>query len=401
MGLTRVRAVGERLGLIPWKIPSIIVAGTNGKGSVTIAAQEILLADGWRTGAGFSPHLHRFNERIRIEHEEVDDALLVRGFAAVDAARGDIQLTYFEFATVVSLWVWRETAMECTVLEIGLGGRLDAFNVVDAEVAVVTSIGLDHQELLGDSRELIGVEKAGVFRRHQRVVLGRDMPDSVLDATRALTCQTIVSGRDIHVDDREDAMLVVSSKALPWTLSGLTDLVMPTPLAPHNVALAVVAAAALKPVRPEAVIRGVGIANLPGRMEHVYFRERLFVVDIAHNPDGAAFLLRRLEGLSLSPEVAILGNLRDKDSAGIAAPLAGVVRRWIAVPTTGARGQEAAKTRDGIVRAGASRIDCCEVLATAIDLAVQQSGKGGVILIFGSFAVVAAAREALGLGEAR
>lgn len=395
MGLTRVRAVAERLALVPWRIPSIIVAGTNGKGSVTISAQEILLAGGFPTGAGFSPHLHRFNERIRIGSAPAEDALLVRGFEAVDAARGDIPLTYFEFATLVSLWVWRHCAMACTVLEIGLGGRLDAFNIVDAEVAVVTSIGLDHQEYLGDTRELIGAEKAGVFRPGQRVVLGRDMPASVITRARELACETLCSGTDVRVDDREDALLMHATGELPWALDGLLDVVMPTALAPHNVALAVMAAAALKPLTPDAVVAGVSRAALPGRVERIQSRERTFVLDIAHNPAGAEFLARRLSGLGLEPEVAIIGNLRDKDSAGIAAPLAARIPEWISVSTPGPRGQDASQTLQAVQRTGARAASAALSMDEALACAVQRSRRNGVILVFGSFAAVGAAREAL------
>jgi dihydrofolate synthase/folylpolyglutamate synthase len=395
MGLTRVSAVANRMGLLPWRIPSIIVAGTNGKGSVTATAESILRAAGYSTGAGFSPHVHRFNERIRVDGEEADDALIVRGFEAVECARETTLLTYFEFATLASLWIWRETGMDCTVIEIGLGGRLDAFNIVDAEVAVITSIGLDHQDLLGNTREAIGGEKAGVFRPHQRVVLGRNMPDTVNAQARELACHSATSGREFLVADREDAQQIRINCPLPWSVPDGLESAAPCQLAPQNTALATMAAAALKPVTIEAVRGGLARASMPGRTESFRWQERTVVVDIAHNPDGAIFLDSRLAGLGLRPDVAILGNLRDKDTAGIAAALVEKISCWIAVSTPGARGQEAVDTAAGIRSAGALEAVAIPTMRAALECAVQRSGKGGVILVFGSFAAVGAAREIL------
>lgn len=395
MGLSRTRDVAIRMGLLPWTIPSIIVAGTNGKGSVTAAADSILRAAGYSTGAGFSPHVHRFNERIRVNGEEADDALLVQAFEAVERSRPPTLLTYFEYAVLVSLWVWRETRMDCTVLEIGLGGRLDAFNIIDAEVAIVTSIGLDHQEMLGDTREAIGNEKAGVFRDRQRVILGRDMPHSVIARARELACHTSVSGEDFLVDDREDALQMTVNHPPVWRLPSGLETAAACRLAPHNAGLAVVAAAALKPVEADAVRIGLARADLPGRTESFDWQERNVVVDIAHNPDGARFLAKRLAGLGLHPEVAILGNLRDKDTAGIAKTLVDRIPCWIAVSTSGQRGQEASVTATGIQSSGAAETLQMATMTEALESAVQRSRKGGVILVFGSFAAVGVAREVL------
>lgn len=421
MGLDRVRAVAARLGLLPWRIPSIIVAGTNGKGSVTCAAEQILLAHGVPTGAGFSPHLHRFNERIRINGSEAEDALLIAGFEAVERGRAEVPLTYFELATLVSLWAWREAAMRCTVLEVGLGGRLDAFNIVDAEVAVVTSIGIDHQEYLGDTRELIGAEKAGVFRAGQYVVLGRDMPVSVRESAASLGCVVIESGKHIRVADQADAVHMSCLTGTHWRLEGLTETDFPTQLAPHNVALAMLATSVLLPFKRTfeekieekfeetlektldvaAVRSAVAQASMPGRTEQIRRHERCFVLDIAHNPDGAAFLAERLNRLGLTPAAAIFGTLRDKDTSAIAAALAHRIPCWISVPTEGPRGQGAAAGKLALNAAGVERAVAAPDLASAINLAVQETAKDGVILIFGSFSVVGAARLALGASMIR
>ena len=397
MGLERVRLVGQALALLPWPVPSIIVAGTNGKGSVTVGCEQILLAHGRRVGSGYSPHLQTFNERIRINGQPVDNTLVCAGFARVDAARGDVLLTYFEYAMLVSLWCWRELQVDCTVLEVGLGGRLDAFNAVDAQVAVVTSIGLDHQEYLGSTRELIGREKAGVFRRGQAVVLGRDMPDSVWTTARELACRVAASGVQFKVAEAAD-WLQVEPAGGPWDerLAAVAGQPIATRLAPQNLALSVMAASVLEPLRTEATRAAVGRAALPGRMERIVHQDRTFVLDIAHNPAGSRFLADRLQQLGWSPALAILGTLADKDPEGIAIALTERIPAWIAVSTPGPRGQDAALTASGIRAAGGGRIDLAGSMAAAIQQAVNRVSPDGVILIFGSFAVVAQARDILG-----
>ena len=401
MGLERVQLVGARMGLLPWTIPSIIVAGTNGKGSVTVGCEQLLLAHGRRVGAGFSPHLHVFNERVRINGVPLDDASLCAGFEAVEAGRGDTPLPFFEYATLVSLWCWRAAQVEFAVLEVGLGGRLDAFNVVDAQVAVVTSIGLDHQELLGATRELIGGEKAGVFRRRQRVVLGREMPASVVSRAAELDCQMVTSAEQFTVAE-DPRWLTITLRGGAWDqqAAAINGVPLAARLAPHNLGLAVMACAALFALKQDATRVAVGRAFLPGRMETIDYQGRRFVLDIAHNPDGAVFLANRLRQLELAPELLIMGNLVDKDSTGIATAFAQRVQAWIAVSTDGPRGQDAGATAAAIRAAGGGRIDLAGSVEAAIQEAVNAVPPDGVILVFGSFAVVAAARQVLGVAAA-
>ena len=183
MGLCRMQDMVQRLDLACPAPKVITVAGTNGKGTTATAIEALLLAHGLSVGTTLSPHINRFNERIRISGVQASDAKICAAFAAVDAVRRDLPLTYFEFSALAALWCFKDAAVDVAILEIGLGGRLDAFNVVDADIAVITSIGLDHQEYLGDTRELIGAEKAGILRAgQQQVILGADMPQSVFTA---------------------------------------------------------------------------------------------------------------------------------------------------------------------------------------------------------------------------
>ena len=257
LGLERVGIVADRMGLRKPAPCSVIVAGTNGKGSCCVCLEQILLAAGRRVGCTLSPHLERFNERVRINGAELDDQTLCRSFAAVEAARGEVQLTYFEFTALAALHCFRQAAVEVAVLEVGLGGRLDAFNLVDADLAVVTSIGIDHVDYLGDTRERIGAEKAGVLRAGQQVALGPDMPGSVLEAAARLAGRTIRFGRDLlgawTGPDRWRAQLDGRRfENLP---------AVPFPLA--NCALAIAAADALGGADEQAIRQGLANAWLP------------------------------------------------------------------------------------------------------------------------------------------
>lgn len=401
MGLERIASVAGRLG---FQAPahrcaprSVIVAGTNGKGSTCIALEALLRGSGLRVGTTLSPHVHRFNERVRIDGAEADDSLLCRAFSAVEAVRGDVPLTYFEYSALVALWTFREAAVDVAVLEIGLGGRLDAFNLVAADVAVITSIGLDHQAYLGDDLEGIGREKAGVLRPGQRVVLGSDVTASVVVAAAGLDCRVTRLGEDFHVvARRHDWDFVGAHRHAGIPRSGL---------APDNCALALEAAAHFAEPGPAAIAALGGLA-LPGRLERWQVAGAAgptpLVLDVAHNPAGARFLGRQLA--DRDPErrfVAVVGMLQDKDAAGVAAALAPRVRYWVCVPTFGPRGLSgtALAGRLGVGSAAVAVADPAEGMRRALSLA--ESGDG--ILAFGSFSLVERFREALhdGLAGAR
>ncbi|MEQ8860204.1 MAG: bifunctional tetrahydrofolate synthase/dihydrofolate synthase [Pseudomonadales bacterium] len=400
MGLERVGQVADRLGFVaPERRPaprSVIVAGTNGKGSTCIALETLLIRAGLRVGTTLSPHLHRFNERVRIDGEEVDDGALCDAFAAVEEARSQIPLTYFEFSALVALCCFRSAAVDLAILEVGLGGRLDAFNLVSADVAIVTSIGLDHQAYLGDDLEGIGREKAGVLRRGQHVVLGRDVTRSVTRAATDLACTVRRLGEDFHALER----------ALDWDFRGTlrADRLRRGDLAPHNCALALEAAAWLGEL-PEGSAEALASVRMPGRCETWRLQaagRRLLVVDVAHNPAGAGFLRQQLAlrwpGRRF---VAMTGMLADKDSAGVASAMADAVRAWVCVPTPGPRGLAAA---DLAARLGADeRVVTAGDPVDGLEQALSLCQPGDAILAFGSFSLVERVRNLLagGFADAR
>ncbi len=387
LGLERVRIVADTLDLIPPASRSVIVAGTNGKGSTAVFTEFLLRAGGLTVGTTLSPHVHVFNERIRLDGELCSDEKLCVSFARVEDARDGVPLTYFEFASLVALDIFRDSSVDVVILEVGLGGRLDAFNVVDADVAAITSIGLDHQDYLGDELETIGSEKAGVLRRGQQVVLGDTVTRSVIKRARILECTTMQLGVELELEMTAlDWSLVTpwgEFPALPWGS-----------LAPHNCALAIEIAHHFTKVTTQIVHSALEHATLPGRFEAIDSKQRQWLVDVAHNPAGAAFLRDLLKirypGKRL---VAIFGMFRDKDHLGVVEALAPLVSHWICMSTTGPRGLSASDLRAKIPADHASTI--VDGAASACRLASSLTSEEDVILGFGSFAVASAVRELL------
>ena len=385
MGLERTRLVAERLGVLerPWDF-TYIVAGTNGKGSTTVALESLLLEQGYRPGATLSPHVHVFNERVRLNGVEASDPELCEAFAAVDSARGDVPLTYFEFSALVALVAFQRARIEVAILEIGLGGRLDAFNVIDADVAVVTSIGLDHQAFLGDDLEQIGREKAGVFRQGQTVVLGA-VTDSVRQAARALNCLSLEAGRDFLVAQRQNG----------WDYRGPPGSFTELPsgaLAPTNWGLAITAAGEHADLDRSRVVAAIARGALPGRLEQHMLGSLPLLLDVAHNPAGAAFLAAELDRTRPGARfIGVLGMLADKPPEGVVAALGERVTRWLAVPTSGARAQDAPSLCSRL--APELAVIPCDTVAAGLDRALSSRGSEDGILVIGSFSVVEQARN--------
>lgn len=386
LGLDRVRRVAQRLDVLPPAPLSIIIAGTNGKGSTAVAAEALGMAAGLRVGTTLSPHVHRFNERVRLQGRPMEDEPLARLFDRVDDARGEDSLTYFEYSALVALLAFKQARVDLAVLEVGLGGRLDAFNIVDADIAVVTSIGLDHQDWLGSDLEQIGREKAGVFRSGHPVVVGA-VTESVIEAAHNLGCPISRLGSEFEIRE--------SPLKWTWRRPGHADLQIPRcNLAPANCALAATALADRLQLTDTAIAEALSELTLTGRMEHWRIGTVQVIVDVAHNPAGARFLrdqlAQRWPGRRL---VALCGMLSDKDAVGVADALGDLVDHWITVHTRGPRAQSAqvlAKRLQGrgTVTAGGD-------FDAAFEVAVSCAGPKDAILAFGSFSVVEQARTHL------
>lgn len=400
MGLERVRAVLARLKPGPIAKAVVTVGGTNGKGSTVAFVEAIARAAGWRVGAYTSPHLLRYNERVRIDGEEIGDAALVGAFAAVEAARADTPLTYFEFGTLAALWLFARAKLDMAILEVGLGGRLDATNVVDADVAVITTVDLDHQDWLGADREAIGFEKAGIARPWKPLVLGEDDPPaSVLRHAYAIGASAVRARCDFFFEP-------LGADAWRWREVGFrVDLPMPQLAAPvqmRNAATAIAALRALaRPLKREAIAQGVAQARIAGRLQR-FERDGVPVyVDVGHNPQAARALAQWLRANPVAGAThAVFAALGDKDAAGVARALEQAVTHWhlAGLAEAGPRGLDveafAARLVDTRAGAGTRHATVDEALRAAL----AQARAGDRVLVFGSFHTAAQVVRTLSSG---
>jgi dihydrofolate synthase/folylpolyglutamate synthase len=401
LGLDRVRAVAERLGLLPWQGRAIIVGGTNGKGSTATLIAALARAAGRRVGLFTSPHLRRYQERIAIDGMPVDAASLVAAFEAIESARGTVSLSFFEWNTLAALLVMRACRVELAVLEVGLGGRLDATNIIDADVAVLTSVDIDHTDWLGPDRDSIGREKAGIFRRDRVAVLASaDLPPVVLARARELGARVCRSGSDFGA--RED-----SAGSWRFVADGVESGPLPHPgiVGPRQIQNAAAAIRALSMLPPgpawlppqprlAAVLQRV---RLEGRMQRVP-GDPSWLLDVAHNVEAAAMLARALQGSPLSGRrLALLGMLSDKDPAGVASALSAPIDGWVLAGIADSpRGLGAAQLRARLPST-LTVLDESPTVAAACERLRQLSRPGDELIVCGSFHTVGPALDWLGL----
>ncbi|MGE8280256.1 MAG: bifunctional tetrahydrofolate synthase/dihydrofolate synthase [Stenotrophomonas sp.] len=391
MGLDRVREVAQRMQLGKPAARSIVVGGTNGKGSTVAFIESIARAAGWKVGAYTSPHLLSYNERVRIDGTDVDDARLVAGFNAVEDARGDTALTYFEYGTLCALWLFQQAGLDLAVLEVGLGGRLDAVNIVDADVSVITTVDIDHADWLGNDRETIGEEKAGIIRGWKPVILGEiDPPSSVLRRAYVLGANAIRFGSDFFAE-------AIDGERWRWRdVSFRIELPQPALWAPiqrNNAATAIAALRALdKPVPRAAWAQGVAEARIAGRLQRFQHQGVEVLLDVGHNPQAAAALATALKAQPIAGRtLAVYAALADKDAEGVAAALQAQVEAWFFAGLEGPRGQTAAQLQARLATNDAGDAVLSDTVAQALAAAFAAAGEGDRVLVFGSFHTVAEA----------
>ncbi len=389
LGLERVRAVAARLALLPPAGRTVLVGGTNGKGSTASFLASIAQAHGERVGLFTSPHLWRYQERITIDGLEIEDAPLCAAFEQIEAARGKESLTYFEFNALAALLAFRAGNVDFSVLEVGLGGRLDATNIVDADLAVLCSVGLDHCDWLGSTLESIGAEKAGIFRAGRPVVLGSsDMPVTVGKALSALGCKVLTAERDFNWRIHED-------RTWDYQAEGCSCARLPAPVLPgkiqyRNAAVALTAWRVLKfPASPDpiAVAAALRSVRLPGRLQIIPGPVE-WVFDVAHNEAAAQVLAAELRSRPTAGRTFIvMGMLEDKDVAAVAAQLAPLADYWLLCTLTGPRGlsAEQLKARLGALRAP---VELAVDVESATQRAVQLAQAGDRVVVCGSFHTV-------------
>lgn len=397
LGLERVRVVAHRLGLLPPAGSSIIVGGTNGKGSTATTVAALLTAAGRRTGLFTSPHLVRYHERMSVDGRMPEDSALMAAFEQIEAARDDTSLTFFEWNTLAALLWFRDQRVECIVLEVGLGGRLDATNIVDADVAVLCSVALDHTEWLGNTLEEIGREKAGIFRRDQQVVLATaDMPASVYQEAERLRCRLSVSGRDFDWQVAADGGWIFRDR---YGAEPLPALSLPGAIQHRN------AAAALAAVRmlphhhsiTQSLATGLRAVRLDGRLQRIPGAVE-WLLDVAHNEAAATQLAAALDALPPAHrQIAVFGMLEDKNVAAVVARVASRIDHWIFCGIGAERGLTAAALRQRAGDLQRATSELADDVPAGCARAVSMATPGDRILAFGSFHTVGPALQWHGL----
>jgi len=393
MGLDRVSAVYARLGVV-LKCPVITVGGTNGKGSTCALLECMLRAGGYRVGAYTSPHLLHYNERVRVDAADATDDALLEAFAAVESARLTTPLTYFEFGTLATLWLLARAELDVVVLEVGLGGRLDAVNVVDADVAIVTTVAIDHVDYLGTTREDIGREKAGIFRSDAFAICADRLPPATLLAqASAIGARLLRIGIDYDFTAHDGQW---SYRGPGGTRHGLP---IPALRGAYQLANAATALAALDvlhgrlPVPMGAVREGLVSVELPGRLQVLPGRP-VTVLDVAHNPQAAGALADSLGSMGFHPQTwAVFGIMADKDIGSVIAALLPRVDRWYVASLPAPRGATALDLRQRLETAGVApaAIRDFNDPDSAYRAAREAVAEADRIIVFGSFLTVAAA----------
>ena len=391
MGLERVAKVRDVMGLAP-SFPIFTVGGTNGKGSACAMLEAIFDEAGYRTGCYTSPHLLRYNERVRIGRAEMCDEDLARALSAVEAGRDDTPLTYFEFSTLAAVWLFIQRRVDVAILEVGLGGRLDAVNAFDADCALVMSIALDHMDYLGDTRDDIAREKAGILRAGKPAVCAdADPPAPLIEAAREMGAGLLLIGRDFGYEAQMNQWRY-------WGPRGERHgLPHPALRGDYQLANAAACLAALDtlrerlPVSAAHIRSGLLTVENPGRFQ-VLPGQPTVILDVAHNPQAAAALARNLSRMPRGGRTfAVFAMLKDKNVEDVAAALAREIDEWLVAATEGERGADAEFVRSALARAGVSeRVSTHASVADAYTEARDKAGQNDRIVVFGSFHTVAA-----------
>ena len=401
MGLDRVQAVKARMQLA-FTCPVIMVAGTNGKGSTCAMLESVLLRAGYKVGLYIKPHFLDFNERARVLGEMASDEQLVASFNAVEAVRGDTPLTYFEFTTLAILHLLSQANLDVAILEVGLGGRLDAVNVIDADVAIVTSVDIDHTDYLGDTREAIGFEKAGIFRAGKAAICSDPVPpQSLIDHAAAIGADLWLMGRDFNY----------SGDKQQWNYGGReqrrNSLAYPSLRGANQILNATAVLAALEvlrlklPVGAQEVRTGLVTVELPGRFQVLPGRPSV-ILDVAHNPHAASALNQNLGNMGFHPYTyAVFGSMHDKDIDGVLAAMSEHVDHWclagLPSPRAATASELAAKVQimlEDKPDSSEHTVSIFDDPAQAFANAMSRAGENDRIVVFGSFLTVAGVMKA-------
>lgn len=395
MGLDRVMEVASRINLHP-DFPIISIAGTNGKGSTCAMLESIYLNAGYRVGTYVSPHLIRYNERVRVNQQEISDKALCDAFSAIEAARGDVVLTYFEMGTLAAMWHFTQTDLDVVILEVGMGGRLDAVNVFEPDCSIVTSVDLDHMDYLGDTREKIGLEKAGIYRAGKPAICGDYFPpDSLVGFAHEIGADLHLINQDFSVIKRPTGWQYISGE----NVLSLPSLALQGDFQLNNAACAICAVQHLNhllPVPLDSIGSALEFVTLLGRF-YTLKEEPKIIVDVAHNPQAAKSLAQNLEQNPCKGRtLGVFAMLADKDIAQVVHELSAHISAWYLADTHNPRGAKVqdlqqylqTQTEEGLTK-------CFDNVASALRAACIDASKNDRIIVFGSFYTVADAIEVL------
>lgn len=396
LGLERVQVVLERLAV---KRPAMVihVGGTNGKGSSVAMLEVLLQQDGMRTGCYTSPHIHRYNERIRIDGEPASDDAILHALQLVESTRGDVPLTFFEFGTLAAVVAFAEAGVDAWVLEVGLGGRLDAINAIDPDASLITNVSLDHCAWLGHDTESIATEKAGIMRASSAVIFGSQaVPDAIRNAAADV-------GADLHLANVDFSYARDSMHLGPWSWQGKHSSLVglqPLPLSGDvqlqnaSAVLALIEALGMDHLLNSDLVNAAFAGlDLEGRFQ-VIVRNCTWIFDVAHNPAAAEALAKRLQQFQPTGQVtAIVGMLKDKDVPGVISPLRDFVERWATVTVNGARATLATKLAQQISELCVKPCLIADDIDTAMGFAHAGANKDDVVIVTGSFYLVGPALE--------
>lgn len=391
LGLSRVFEVARPLALLEFSCPVITVAGTNGKGSVVRTLETIFHVSGYKTGAYTSPHISRFNERIRFNNAEISDEELIESLVFIEKNRGSTQLSFFEFTTLAAFHFYQRKQADVLIFEVGLGGRLDAVNSLDPDIAVITSIDFDHMEWLGTTREAIGFEKAAIARAQKPLVfMDRNIPDSVKQYAKKIGAELIQAGKDYFQDGHD-----------PWAWKGRTSEWKHLPM-PHlklqNVAGALMVIELLQtrlPVSSSHIREGLKAARLEGRFE--YTQQAGLVLDVAHNPASAEWLARQIKRQHpKGKKYAVFSMLKDKDIAASILPFVNLIDLWLIPVLEAPRAETPEKITEILSAHGVKKWYNFSAVSGAISWALKEyDASNDLIIVFGSFHTVEKAKQYL------
>ncbi|MES2218741.1 MAG: bifunctional tetrahydrofolate synthase/dihydrofolate synthase [Pseudomonadota bacterium] len=387
LGLARVRQVADKLGLLTPDCPVITIGGTNGKGSCVAGLEAVYRAQGYNVGAFTSPYLIRLNEEIRINGVEASDRDFCSAFEKINKARGDISLTIFEFNTLAALEIFRNAPLDLILLEVGLGGRLDAVNIIDADLTIVSSIALDHIHLLGDTRDLIAREKAGIFRPDRPAVCGDfEPPSTLLNYAREIKAKLFCQGQDFYFTQHENSW--------DWQSSKVTYQKLPLPsLALQNMSTVLMAVELLQtrlPVEREALNDAFKKVTLPGRLQ-IFPGAVTRIFDVSHNPAAAGLLAKKLSALPCEGKThAVFSMLADKDIVGTVQAVNELVDDWYIAALPVARAAPLSILQESFFKAKLDKqINPYPDIARAYQAAIDRATPGDRVVVFGSFYTVA------------